>query len=47
MKLAVQLAFSRDATDREVQRLAELCEQHGLEQVCRALVNANEFVFLQ
>ena len=47
VKLAVQLAFSRDATDREVQRLAELCEQHGLEQVCRALVNANEFVFLQ
>ncbi len=47
VKLAVQLAFSRDAADREVQRLAELCEQHGLAQVCRALINANEFVFLQ
>ncbi len=47
VKLAVQLAFSRAASDREVQRLADLSEQHGLEQVCRALINANEFLFLQ
>jgi len=44
---AVKLALGRPPTADETRQLANLCEQHGLEQVGRVLFNTNEFVFLQ
>ena len=44
---AATLAFSRTLDGNEVSLLVDLCREHGLEQVCRVLQNANEFVFLQ
>ncbi len=43
---AIELAFSRPATEAETERLGVLASDHGLEQVCRVLFNTNEFVFL-
>lgn len=43
---AMKLAFSRSPSVGETQRLKELAESHGLEQVCRVLFNASEFVFI-
>ncbi len=41
-----QLAFSRNATDRELQAAAPLIRDHGVETFCRALYNANEFLYV-
>ncbi|MEZ6060574.1 MAG: DUF1553 domain-containing protein [Planctomycetaceae bacterium] len=41
------LALSRPPTNEESLRMIELAETHGLEQVCRVLVNTSEFLFLQ
>lgn len=46
VELAFRLAFARhpDSTERELSRQA--IAQHGLWQFCRAVLNANEFVFI-
>jgi cytochrome c553 len=45
VKRAFRLAFGRAPTDAE-QRLAEaLVRRHGLKALCRALLNANEFLY--
>lgn len=44
---ALQLAFSRPPFAHELDTLAGMAAIHGLEPVCRALLNANEFVYLQ
>jgi len=46
IKLAFQLAFARtpDPTERELAR--EAINQHGLWQFCRAIFNANEFIYI-
>jgi len=41
-----QLAFQRQATDAELKAASQLVEQQGLFSLCRALLNANEFVYL-
>jgi len=42
----VALAFGRDATDGELAAAEELISTHGLAAFCRALFNANEFVYV-
>lgn len=44
--LAFQLAFNRDSTADEKAAARELVERLGLLHLCRALFNANEFVYV-
>ena len=41
-----QLALGRKASPTEVAAAVPLLEQHGLPQLCRAMLNANEFVYV-
>ena len=43
---AFQLAFGRTPLEAERQAAVRLVEQHGLAIFCRALLNANEFVYV-
>lgn len=43
---AFQLVFQRDPTQTELQAAQSLAEKQGLFAVCRALLNANEFVYI-
>ncbi len=42
----IELALGRPAKADERSRLASYAEKHGLENMCRLLFNANEFVFV-
>ncbi|MFM8379134.1 MAG: DUF1553 domain-containing protein [Planctomycetia bacterium] len=44
--LAVRLALGRAATDEERTALVALTEAHGLANTCRAILNLNEFAFV-
>jgi len=44
---AFLLACSRPPQVREQESLIKLAQQHGLEQVCRALLNTSKFLYLQ
>lgn len=43
---AVRLAFGREASDEELDRLAEYAERNGLPNACRLILNLNEFVYV-
>ncbi|MGV3532433.1 MAG: PSD1 and planctomycete cytochrome C domain-containing protein [Chthoniobacteraceae bacterium] len=43
---AFQLAFSRDAAPEEATAAQALISEHGLPAFCRAIFNANEFVYV-
>ena len=43
---AFQLAFGRNPTETEAVAAVKLVESHGLTQLCRMLLNANEFVYV-
>ncbi|MDG2122118.1 MAG: DUF1553 domain-containing protein, partial [Verrucomicrobiales bacterium] len=43
---AIQLAYSRTATRTELEHLTPFAKSHGLEQLCRALFNTSEFIYL-
>jgi hypothetical protein len=43
---AFRLAFGRDADAEETAAAKQLVEQHGLTALCRALFNANEFLYV-
>ncbi len=43
---AFQLAFSRSPTDAEVEMAEEVIREHGLPLFCRAIFNANEFLYV-
>ena len=43
---AFQLAFSRGAAPEEIDASRALIAEHGLTLFCRALFNANEFVYV-
>jgi hypothetical protein len=43
---AFSLAFLRNPTDEEQAASAEFIAQHGLPAFCRAVLNANEFLFV-
>ena len=42
----VRLAWLREPTPEEADRLTALAEEHGLAAVCRLLVSSDEFLFL-
>ena len=43
---AVRIAFGRSPDAGEAARLSKLAMEHGLEAVCRVLLNASEFVYV-
>lgn len=43
---AFYLAIGRPPTDGEATQLSHVAEEHGLENLCRALFNLNEFAFV-
>jgi hypothetical protein len=45
VRRAFALAFQRDADRAEVEAGAKLIREQGLKIFCRALLNANEFVY--
>ncbi len=47
LDLAFALAYSRQPTPVERNRLMTLAADYGLEQVCRAILNSSEFAFIQ
>jgi hypothetical protein len=47
VSLAFRLAFSREPTPAELQRFVAYGEKHGWANLCRVLVNMNEFVFIE
>ncbi len=47
VRRAFLLAFAREPTAAESQAARELIEKAGLDALCRALFNANEFVYLR
>ena len=46
MERAFALAFARPVNDAERAASVNLIRQHGLSALCRALFNANEFVYV-
>lgn len=46
VRLAFSLAFQREANQDELESSVELIRNHGLESFCRAILNANEFLFV-
>jgi hypothetical protein len=46
VELAAQLTFGRSPTVDERWRLSAYAEKHGLANMCRLLLNANEFMFI-
>jgi hypothetical protein len=47
VRLAFQLVFNRDATGEELKESLALVQQRGLPALGRALLNANEFIYLE
>ena len=41
------LTFSREPEAKELRSAEQLAKDHGLPAVCRAILNSNEFLFLQ
>ena len=41
-----RLAFQRDPTATELPAAVQLVEKHGLAALCRAVLNANEFLYV-
>jgi hypothetical protein len=46
VRRAFELAFLRAPTDVEFTSAEKFCQTHGLPALCRLLLNANEFVYL-
>ena len=44
---AFELAYARPASAIEHERMLKLATRHGLEQVCRVILNSSEFIFLR
>ena len=43
---AFQLAYQRQPSSEELKRSAEFVKENGLKALCRALLNSNEFIFV-
>jgi hypothetical protein len=41
-----QLAFSRRPSAGELEELTLYATEHGLENLCRVILNSNEFIFI-
>ena len=46
LQLAFQLCYGRQPQDDELSDASEVADQHGMETVCRAMLNSNEFLFI-
>lgn len=46
IRLAIELAFSRAARSPEISELAVFSQKHGLANLCRVIINSNEFMFV-
>ena len=46
IQTAFQLAFQRDPSPDERDAAGQLIQEHSLEAFCRALLNANELIYL-
>ena len=46
LRSAWRIAFARDPSAAELQKLTAYAEQHGLANACRLIFNMNEFVFV-
>ena len=46
LRRCFQLLLNRDPTDDETQLCSMIAKEEGLDIVCRALINSNEFAFL-
>ena len=46
IELAFQLAYNRPATADEVEMLSGYAAKHGMANLCRLILNSNEFVFV-
>ena len=46
VKRAFALAVQREPSAKELAAARKLVKEHGLAALCRALLNANEFVFV-
>ena len=46
IKAAFALVFSREPTPQEMAETSAYVQRYGLENFCRLLYNANEFVFV-
>ena len=46
VELAFRISLSRFPTPAEQEQMLDLLSNHGLEQVCRVLLNTSEFIFL-
>ncbi len=46
VRSAFALAFGREPTPVELEKAAELIREHGASSLCRALFNANEFLYV-
>jgi hypothetical protein len=44
---AFRLAYAREPSNEELTAATGLVEQHGLSAFCRALINSNEFIYVQ
>lgn len=47
VRLAFRYCYSRIASDEEVAEAEEFTKKHGLSQLSRALLNSNEFLFIE
>ncbi|MEZ6063802.1 MAG: PSD1 and planctomycete cytochrome C domain-containing protein [Planctomycetaceae bacterium] len=47
VRQAVRRVWLRDPTTEELQSLTKLADEHGLEAVCRLLLNSSEFLFVE
>jgi len=45
--LAFRLVLTREATPEETTQFAAYADRHGLANLCRVLLNSNEFVFVE
>ena len=43
---AFELAFARPPTSEEIEQATKLVAEHGLTAFCRAILNSNEFLYL-
>jgi hypothetical protein len=46
VRLAIELAYGREAAPDEIELLSAHATRHGLANVCRIIVNSNEFLYV-
>jgi len=46
IRLAIELAFSREPHPGEIQKFRAFGEKHGMSNLCRVMLNSNEFMFI-